>query len=102
MPVRVPLRTLADVVPRTDWPRLRLVKVDVEGFESDVLAGLEPILAAGHRPAVAVEVHRGHRSRTPASSVADLARRYGLALARILEHPGAERRGPRGTRGCTT
>ena len=91
VPVDVPLRTLAEVVPEPDWPRLRLVKVDVEGYESDVLAGLEPILAAGHRPAVAVELHLDI-DPDAGGFVVDFARRFGLAVARIVDRRGAERR----------
>ena len=89
--VSVPLRTLADVVKQSDWPRLRLVKVDVEGYESDVLEGLEPILEAGHRPAVAVELHSDIDPNAIAF-VVDLARRHDLVVRRIVDRRGAERR----------
>jgi FkbM family methyltransferase len=88
--VPVHVAPLADVVPRDEWPRLALVKIDVEGFESDVLAGLEPIFAAGHRPAIAVEVH-ADIDPAAAGTVANVARRHGLRIRRILEHPDAER-----------
>jgi FkbM family methyltransferase len=91
VPVTVPLRTLAEVVPEPDWPRLRRVKIDVEGYESDVLAGLEPILAAGHRPAVAVELHLDI-DPDAAEFVAAYARRFGVAVARIVDRRDAERR----------
>ena len=56
---RVPVRMLrlATAVPEEELPRLRLVKIDVEGAEADVLRGLEPVFDAGARPAVIVELH---------------------------------------------
>jgi FkbM family methyltransferase len=55
--VPVPVRRLATAVPAAELPRLRLVKIDVEGAEADVLHGLEPAFEAGARPAVIVELH---------------------------------------------
>ena len=86
-----PAPALADVVPAADWPRLRLVKVDVEGYESDVLTGLEPILDAGHRPAVVVELH-SDIDPDAVGFLADFARRFDLAVRHIVDRPGAERR----------
>lgn len=48
--------TLADVVPA--GVPIRLLKVDVEGGEADVLAGAAPLLAAGAIEAVVLEVRR--------------------------------------------
>lgn len=42
---RVPVVVGADAVDRVLWPRIRFVKVDVEGDERRVLRGLEPLLA---------------------------------------------------------
>jgi FkbM family methyltransferase len=54
-PIRV--RRVDAVVPAQDLRRARLVKIDVEGAEADVLHGLEPAFEAGARPAVIVELH---------------------------------------------
>jgi len=43
-------------IPRDLWRRLRLVKVDVEGAEAEVLAGLSGLFDAGHRPHLVLEV----------------------------------------------
>ncbi len=48
---------VASVVAPEHHSRLRLVKIDVEGFEFDVLRGLEPLLDAGARPALLMELH---------------------------------------------
>jgi len=48
---------VASVVAPEHHSRLTLVKIDVEGFEFDVLRGLEPLLDAGARAAVLMELH---------------------------------------------
>jgi FkbM family methyltransferase len=42
----VPVVRVADVVEHDLWPRIRFVKIDVEGDERRVLRGLEPVLRA--------------------------------------------------------
>jgi FkbM family methyltransferase len=56
----VAVRPLHAVVEARHRARLRLVKIDVEGCEDDVLRGLEPLLADGPFPAVIVEVHKSY------------------------------------------
>ena len=57
--VVVPMRPLASLIPPSDVKRIRLIKIDVEGYELEVLRGLEPLLASGARPAIVVELHAG-------------------------------------------
>lgn len=40
----VPARPLSDVLTRDEWRHVRLVKIDVEGAEPGVIAGMEPLL----------------------------------------------------------
>lgn len=40
----VPKDTISDRIPRDLWPRVRLIKVDVEGEEVAALRGLKPIM----------------------------------------------------------
>ena len=54
--VQVDVRPVADVLPRADWARIRLVKIDVEGYEVEVLRGLEPVVEGSGRLAVFVEL----------------------------------------------
>ncbi len=54
--------TLDAVVARGVTPPPRFVKIDVDGGELDVLAGMRQLLAT-HRPVVFVEVHGVHRER---------------------------------------
>jgi hypothetical protein len=55
------------------------VKVDVEGYEIEVLRGVEPILEAGARPSLLVELHAGV-VRAAVGQLADLGARYALNL----------------------
>jgi Methyltransferase FkbM domain len=65
---------------------VRLIKIDVEGSEADVLRGVEPILESGARPAIIVEAHNG-----AIEGVVDLAlslsEKYGLVVRQIQRPP---------------
>lgn len=54
--VEVDVGPLADNIPEADWARIRVVKIDVEGYEVEVLEGLAPILERATRLAVFVEL----------------------------------------------
>lgn len=41
---RVPMIVASDAVPRALWPRVRAIKVDVEGHELRVIRGLQPLM----------------------------------------------------------
>jgi FkbM family methyltransferase len=43
--VDVEVRPVADSIPEAEWPRIRVVKIDVEGYEVEVLRGLDPVFA---------------------------------------------------------
>jgi FkbM family methyltransferase len=73
----VPVRSVASVIQSSDLPRLRLVKIDVEGYELEVLRGLEPVLKRGARPTVIVEVHAGPGKRA-VPLLLDLIEEYDL------------------------
>jgi FkbM family methyltransferase len=73
----VPVRSVASVIEPSDLSRLRLVKIDVEGYELEVLRGLEPVLEGGARPTVMVEVHAG-RGRRAVPLLLDLVEKYDL------------------------
>jgi FkbM family methyltransferase len=55
-PTRVQVRRLDSVVQHAHLARLKLVKIDVEGYELEVMQGLEPLLLRGARPSVVVEL----------------------------------------------
>jgi FkbM family methyltransferase len=45
----VQAQPLGDIVTADEWRRARLVKIDVEGAEASVVAGMVPLLAQAHR-----------------------------------------------------
>jgi FkbM family methyltransferase len=81
---QVPVRTVASVVREHELPRLRLVKIDVEGYELEVLRGLEPVFERGGRPAVIVELHFG-RGQAAVPVLRELVERYGLGAYTLVE-----------------
>lgn len=78
--------TLDDALA-VDAARLSLIKVDAEGWESQVLAGAESILAA-HRPTLIVEIEQRHLDRRDmrASAVVESIARFGYEVAGISSH----------------
>ncbi len=89
-PVRV--EPLTDIVEASDLPRLRLIKIDVEGAEADVLAGLESLyVGSSPRPTLAIEVHTAIVPEAP-SVIAEFCRRHRLRAFRIGDAITADRR----------
>ena len=91
--VRVPVQPLAELVPEEHVRRLRLVKIDVEGYELEVLRGVEPLLERGARPAILVELHAGH-GQDAATLVLELSRKYGLEAREVVNDAGRLRLAP--------
>ena len=54
--IEVPVARVDEIVPGEVFDRVRVVKVDVEGHEAEVLRGMESILACGTPMAVFVEI----------------------------------------------
>jgi FkbM family methyltransferase len=88
--VHVMVRPLPALLETAEVERLRLIKLDVEGFEVEVLRGLAPIFEQGFRPALIAEVHPLLDPEALAY-VADLARRHDLVVHRLLDDPGSHR-----------
>jgi len=57
--IDVASKRLADRVPQEVWPRIAMLKLDVEGAELDALRGAEPLLDAVH-PVILMEFVPGH------------------------------------------
>jgi hypothetical protein len=77
------------LVPPEDLERVRLVKIDVEGAEAEVLDGLEPVYEES-RPAVIVEVHADLDPAAP-ESVAEFCDRHELDAYRIVDGDSDDR-----------
>jgi FkbM family methyltransferase len=56
--VDVPMLAAADILAERGWDRVDVVKIDVEGYELQVLDGLRPLLTGEDRPAVVFEANR--------------------------------------------
>ncbi len=81
VPIEVPIETLDDLVESRGL-RPRLVKVDVEGFEVEVLAGAPRLRAAGATDwIVEVHPHQLGMAGRAASDVHDVLVRAGYSLA---------------------
>ncbi len=69
--VEVPAVALDDVIRAKDYGRISLVKIDVEGFELDALAGLRGLLIGDDAPPLLVESN-GHMLHQYGHTPADL------------------------------
>jgi FkbM family methyltransferase len=75
--VPVSVVTVPEILRRMGWPRLDLLKVDIEGAEEDLFAN-----DAGWLADVRAIVMEIHPNTTPAR-IGELLRRYGFTLARL-------------------
>jgi FkbM family methyltransferase len=76
--VTVPVRTLHTEVPEAELARIRVVKIDVEGFELEVLRSLEPVFALGSPLAVFLELTPGWVDRDDLASLERMWREHGF------------------------
>jgi FkbM family methyltransferase len=82
---RVDVLPIAEVVPEEAWSRIRLVKIDVEGSEVDVLRSLEPVFTLGAPLAVLLEFTAGWSDDGSAPDYVErLCRRAGFARHRLM------------------
>lgn len=83
--VQVPMVSLSEYLGAIGTPRVRLVKIDVEGMEPDVLQGLEPVLQSAPPDAMLVEVSAESLSRAGRSftDITGPLRRHGYASYRF-------------------
>lgn len=89
----VPVKTLSDWFERSKVTRIRLMKIDVEGFEEQVFRGAERLLSAVRPDAVLLELNK-YEGAFDAHPVIQILRRYGydfLALPKKLFRMSAER-----------
>lgn len=65
--VEIPCRTLDDIVAERDLNRIDLIKIDVEGFEREVLLGGRASLLR-YRPKLIIEWHNAFFDKRPGSA----------------------------------
>lgn len=75
---RVRVLPLPAILEHEDQSRVRLVKIDVEGFEWEVLRGLEPLLRSGAEPAIVVELALAYWADSDRAFLTTFSSRYGL------------------------
>ncbi len=82
--VDVDVDTLDSCIATLGLPKPDLIKIDVEGMESDVLQGMSGIMQERH-PALYVEIHGIGASSKLASAekVAGLVRRFGYSITHV-------------------
>jgi FkbM family methyltransferase len=81
--MEVPVRPVSSLVSAVDRTRVALVKIDVEGFELEVLRGLQPLLDDGLRPAIIVELNASRRAENAASFLVGFCESYALVAFRL-------------------
>ena len=84
--IKVPMRTLDDVV--AERPRFRaidLLKIDVEGFEGEVLRGASDVLRRTRHLLVETQVQRMHANAALFDEICVLARSSGFRFRLIFE-----------------
>jgi hypothetical protein len=68
---------------------LRLVKIDVEGYDLEVLQGLLPLFEAGARPAVVIELHL--KAANPLPILRELRDKFDFEAYRLYDEARADR-----------
>jgi len=82
--VTVEVRPLTSNIAREDLSRIRVVKIDVEGYELEVLRSLAPLVELGEPLAVFVEVTPGWLEDPDATGYIErMCRAHGFTLQRV-------------------
>lgn len=72
----VPVRTLSEVVSQNDITSIRLIKIDVEGFEENVLRGSENVLREVRPEAILFEMNEQFDGKTREQSIIKILRDF--------------------------
>lgn len=83
-PIEVPVIRLDDLLPRIGPPDL--VKIDCEGMEGEVLAGMMETIVE-HRPTLVLSVHPGYLYGKDWGALERVASIYGETLSRTNDQP---------------
>jgi FkbM family methyltransferase len=82
--VFVDVRPATECIPEEDLRRIRVIKIDVEGYEVEVLRGLAPVFELGEPLAVFVEFNPAWSEEAEAARFLDgLCRARGFTLQRL-------------------
>jgi len=92
-PRSVQVRPIGSLLSPQDLPRLRLVKIDVEGYELEALRGLAIVFERGYRPSLVVEIH-GRVGHGSGAWLADLRSTHSLHAYALVPERGADRSVP--------
>lgn len=78
---------LDDAIPHTDWPRIKLIKLDLEGAEVKALKGMSQILKEFH-PDLLIEVENAHllRQNSSAEELFLILKSYGYQQKKTSKH----------------
>lgn len=80
--IMVPVRTLSDVMAGEEVDHVRLIKIDVEGFEAEVLAGAAQFFASSRPDAVLFELN-DHQAKPGLHPTMRMLAEYGYGFFRI-------------------
>ena len=86
---RVRVRPVAAIVRPEHIAGLRLVKIDVEGYDLEVLQGLLPLFEAGARPALVIELHL--KAANPLPVLQKLRDKFDFEAYRLYDEARADR-----------
>jgi hypothetical protein len=99
VPVEVPVLRLDEVEALRKHPKIRLVKMDVEGYEPDVLEGMAGLIADGRIENILCEFNSGWLKRNGATPKTLLdrfqSRGFGIVAQTLLQEnlPGSDGEG---------
>ena len=82
---------VTSVVPREDFARVRVIKIDVEWHELEVLRSLAPILDLGHELSVLVEFTPRRAAPDAPSQFAALCQAHGFTVYEVLNGYSVEK-----------
>jgi FkbM family methyltransferase len=82
IPLKVPLISLDRYEPISHGPAIKLIKIDVEGYEPDVIAGMHQLVRQGTVKNIFLEFNSGwlKRNNTTPAELFDLITSYGFRV----------------------
>lgn len=89
--IEVPMRTVGDLLDEhaVDPNAVNVLRMDLEGYESVVLADADPVLAGPGPTVVHVELHPLHLSADDCRAIVDRFREHGFGVASLVVHETA-------------